>query len=90
MTIPRPPSALPKLKLDGKPASTSSVWSACTSTSPQRGGEIALDGTVESCEYYGLYIKYYIHVGTPEPQGHREERRREHLRPGRDASPWSS
>lgn len=29
-----------------------------------RGGEIALDGTVESCEYYGLYIKYYIHVGT--------------------------
>ena len=27
-------------------------------------GEIALDGTVESCEYYGLYIKYYIHVGT--------------------------
>ena len=28
------------------------------------GGEIALDGTVESCEYYGLYIKYYIHVGT--------------------------
>ena len=25
---------------------------------------IALDGTVESCEYYGLYIKYYIHVGT--------------------------
>ena len=29
-----------------------------------RSGEIALDGTVESCEYYGLYIKYYIHVGT--------------------------
>ena len=29
-----------------------------------RGGEIALDGTVENCEYYGLYIKYYIHVGT--------------------------
>ena len=27
-----------------------------------RGGEIALDGTVESCEYYGLYIKYYITV----------------------------
>ena len=23
-----------------------------------------LAGTVESCEYYGLYIKYYIHVGT--------------------------
>ena len=29
-----------------------------------RSGEIALDGTVENCEYYGLYIKYYIHVGT--------------------------
>ena len=25
-----------------------------------REGEIALDGTVESLEYYGLYIKYYI------------------------------
>ena len=29
-----------------------------------RGGELTLDGVVESCEYYGLYIKYYIHVGT--------------------------
>ena len=29
-----------------------------------RGGEIALDGTVENCEYYGLYIKYYINVGS--------------------------
>ena len=29
-----------------------------------RGGEIALDGTVENCEYYGLYIQDYIHVGT--------------------------
>ena len=28
-----------------------------------REGEIALDGTVESLEYYGLYIKYYITVG---------------------------
>ena len=27
-----------------------------------REGEIALDGTVESLEYYGLYIKYYIPV----------------------------
>ena len=27
-----------------------------------REGEIALDGTVESLEYYGLYIKYYITV----------------------------
>ena len=34
-----------------------------------RGGEIALDGTVESCEYYGLYIKYYIHVGTQSLKG---------------------
>ena len=33
-------------------------------SSYETGGEIALDGTVESCEYYGLYIKYYIHVGT--------------------------
>ena len=29
-----------------------------------RDGELTLDGTVESCEYYGLYIKYYIHVGS--------------------------
>ena len=29
-----------------------------------REGELALEGTVESCEYYGLYIKYYIHVGS--------------------------
>ena len=29
-----------------------------------RGDELALDGVVESCEYYGLYIKYYIHVGS--------------------------
>ena len=27
-----------------------------------REGEITLDGTVESLEYYGLYIKYYITV----------------------------
>ena len=27
-----------------------------------RDGEIVLDGTVESLEYYGLYIKYYITV----------------------------
>ena len=30
---------------------------------PQREKEILLDGTVESREYYGLYIKYYINVG---------------------------
>ena len=29
-----------------------------------RGGELTLDGTVENCEYYGLYIKYYIHIGS--------------------------
>ena len=29
-----------------------------------RGGELTMDGVVESCEYYGLYIKYYIHVGS--------------------------
>ena len=29
---------------------------------PQREGEILLAGTVESREYYGLYIKYYIRV----------------------------
>ena len=29
-----------------------------------RAGELAMDGVVESCEYYGLYIKYYIRVGT--------------------------
>ena len=29
-----------------------------------RSGELTLDGTVESCEYYGLYIKYYIHIGS--------------------------
>jgi len=30
---------------------------------PQREQETILDGTVESREYYGLYIKYYINVG---------------------------
>ena len=29
---------------------------------PQREGETVIDGTVESREYYGLYIKYYIRV----------------------------
>ena len=29
-----------------------------------REGELTMDGAVESCEYYGLYIKYYIHVGS--------------------------
>ena len=29
---------------------------------PPRDGELALDGVVESREYYGLYIKYYITV----------------------------
>ena len=28
-----------------------------------REGELALDGVVESREYYGLYIKYYINIG---------------------------
>ncbi len=31
---------------------------------PQREQEIILDGTVESREYYGLYIKYFINVGS--------------------------
>ena len=31
---------------------------------PQRENETILDGTVESREYYGLYIKYYINVGS--------------------------
>ncbi len=30
---------------------------------PQREKETLLEGTVESREYYGLYIKYYINVG---------------------------
>ena len=29
-----------------------------------RAGELTMDGVVESCEYYGLYLKYYIHVGS--------------------------
>ena len=31
---------------------------------PRREQEIILDGTVESREYYGLYIKYFINVGS--------------------------
>ena len=31
---------------------------------PQREREIILEGMVESREYYGLYIKYFINVGT--------------------------
>ena len=32
--------------------------------SPKDDSELRLEGTIESMEYYGLYIKYYIHVGT--------------------------
>ena len=31
---------------------------------PRDEGELVLDGVIESREYYGLYIKYYIHVGS--------------------------
>ena len=31
---------------------------------PARDGELSLDGVVESREYYGLYIKYYIRLGS--------------------------
>ena len=31
---------------------------------PKDEGELVLDGVIESREYYGLYIKYYIHVGS--------------------------
>ena len=31
---------------------------------PKRDDEILIDGVVENIEYYGLYIKYYIDVGS--------------------------
>ena len=31
---------------------------------PADESELRLDGMIESREYYGLYIKYYIHVGS--------------------------
>ena len=31
---------------------------------PAREGELTLPGVVESREYYGLYIKYYINIGS--------------------------
>ena len=31
---------------------------------PADDNELRLDGVIESREYYGLYIKYYIHVGS--------------------------
>ena len=31
---------------------------------PKDEGELQMQGTIESREYYGLYIKYYIHVGS--------------------------
>jgi len=31
---------------------------------PQDGEETRVEGVIESREYYGLYIKYYIHVGS--------------------------
>lgn len=31
---------------------------------PADDNELRLDGAIESREYYGLYIKYYIHVGS--------------------------
>ena len=57
---------------------------------PKADDELQLQGVIESREYYGLYIKYYIRVDGPDPQGHREERRHQHLRAGRDRSPWAS
>ena len=30
----------------------------------EANGAVSLSGTVESREYYGLYIKYYINVGS--------------------------
>ena len=32
--------------------------------SDKKDGDVVVDGTVESREYYGLYIKYYINVGS--------------------------
>ena len=37
--------------------------SVFTSTYPPRPGELVLQGVVDSLEYYGLYIKYYITAG---------------------------
>ena len=31
---------------------------------PPKAGDVVLEGTVTSREYYGLYIKYYIHLGS--------------------------
>ena len=31
---------------------------------PKRDDEILIDGVIENIEYYGLYIKYYIDVGS--------------------------
>lgn len=31
---------------------------------PPKDGDLVLEGTVESREYYGLYIKYYINIGS--------------------------
>jgi len=28
-----------------------------------RPGEVTMEGVIESVEYYGLYLKYYIRVG---------------------------
>ncbi len=53
-------------------------------------GAVSLSGTVESREYYGLYIKYYINVGSQTLKVierndgvhlHRYRRRRDRHRP---------
>ena len=31
---------------------------------PPKAGDVVLEGTVTSREYYGLYIKYYIDLGS--------------------------
>ena len=40
---------------------------------------LLIDGAVENIEYYGLYIKYYIDVGSQILKVNRKERRHQHL-----------
>ena len=46
---------------------------------PADDNELRLDGVIESREYYGLYIKYYIHAGSQTIKAIEKNGRHQHL-----------
>ena len=50
--------------IGGNGAGKSTMLNAIAGVFPVDTGKILIDGVVENIEYYGLYIKYYIDVGS--------------------------